>query len=187
MLLVGFLVPWNDERLLNASGDSGTKASPFVIVAKDSGIPGLDHFFNAVIMISAISVGVSGVFGGSRTLTGLAQDGWAPKFFSHHDKAGRPLRSTIAILTCGSLAFISLSTGGAVVLDWLLAIAGLAVLCSWGSICLAHIRFRKAWLHNKHGLDEISFKSPFGVYGSWLGLSLVVLLFIAQVSSSLVI
>ena len=49
---MGFLVPWNDDRLLSSGHDAGTKASPFVIVAVDSGIKGLDHFFNIVILIS---------------------------------------------------------------------------------------------------------------------------------------
>ena len=131
-----------------------------------------------------VSVGVSGVFGGSRTLTALAQDGWAPKIFAHYDQAGRPLWSTLTIMAFGTLAFISLSAGGVIIFEWLLAISGLSALFSWGSICLAHIRFRKAWKYHGHSLDEIPFKAPFGVWGSWVGLSLVVLLLIAQVRSS---
>ncbi|KAH7142109.1 hypothetical protein EDB81DRAFT_843544 [Dactylonectria macrodidyma] len=50
------------------------------------------------------------------------------------------------------------------------ALSGLANLFTWGSICLTHIRFRKAWMRHGHSLDEIPFKAAFGVIGSWFGL-----------------
>lgn len=54
-------------------------------------------------------------------------------------------------------------------------------LFTWGSICLAHIRFRAAWKYHGHTVDELPFKAIFGVYGSWVGLTLIVLVLIAQV------
>lgn len=51
---------------------------------------------------------------------------------------------------------------------------------TWGSICLAHIRFRAAWKHHGHTLDELPFKAIFGVWGSYVGLGLVILVLIAQ-------
>jgi hypothetical protein len=65
-----------------------------------------------------------------------------------------------------------------------LALSGLAALFTWGSICLAHIRFRAAWKHQGHTLDEIPFKAIGGVYGSWCGLILIFLVLMAQVSIS---
>lgn len=41
-------------------------------------------------------------------------------------------------------------------------------------------RFRKAWAYHGHTLDELPFKSMFGVYGSWLALFLMLLVLIAQ-------
>lgn len=137
---------------------------------------------NVVILISVISISVSGVYGGSRTLTALAQEGYAPKIFSYVDKSGRPLFSVIAILAFGALAYIDLASTGPVVFSWLLALSGLAALFTWGSICLAHIRFRRAWAHQGHTLDEIPFKAVGGVYGSYLGLILIFLVLVAQVS-----
>jgi yeast amino acid transporter len=49
-----------------------------------------------------------------------------------------------------------------------------------GSICLAHIRFRQAWIAQGNQLDDLPFKAAAGVYGSWIGLSLNVLCLIAQ-------
>ncbi|KAK3067854.1 Amino-acid permease inda1 [Teratosphaeriaceae sp. CCFEE 6253] len=184
LFFVGLLVPYDDERLLG-SGLIDVAASPFVIVAVNAGIPGFGDFVNVVILFSVVSIGLSGVYGGSRTLTALAEQGYAPKIFAYVDRAGRPLASTVAILAFGPLAYISLASSGETVFAWLLALSGLAALFTWGSVCLAHIRFRTAWKHHGHSLDELTFKSAFGVYGSWVGLILVVIVLIAQARSTL--
>ena len=181
LFFVGLLVPYNDERLLG-SGLIDVTASPFVIVAVDAGIPRFGDFVNVVILFSVISIGLSGVYGGSRTLTALAEQGYAPKIFAYVDRAGRPLASTVFILAFGPIAYVSLASSGETVFAWLQALSGLAALFTWGSICLAHIRFRHAWKYQGHSLDELTFKSAFGIYGSWVGLGLVVLVLIAQVS-----
>ncbi|KAK0664157.1 Amino-acid permease inda1 [Lasiodiplodia hormozganensis] len=180
LLFVGLLVPYNDDRLLGANPFIDVAASPFVIAANDAGLTGFDSFINVVILISVISIGLSGVYGGSRTLTALAEQGYAPKIFTYVDKAGRPLWSTIAILVCALLAYINLDEDGQIVFDWLVALSGLAALFTWGSICLAHIRFRAAWAYHGHSVDEIPFQAVGGVYGSWLGFILIVLVLIAQ-------
>lgn len=181
LFFVGLLIDSNDPALLSTSAYADVKASPFVLVGKYAGLKGFDHFMNLVILVSVLSIGVSGVYGGSRTLTALAQQGYAPKIFTYIDKSGRPLPSVIVLIAFGLLAFINLDAQGPVIFEWLLALSGLAALFTWGSICLAHIRFRKAWKHQGHTLDEIPFKAAFGVYGSWLGLILCVLVLIAQV------
>lgn len=180
LTFVGLLIPHDDERLLG-SGYIDVTASPFVIVAERAGIIGFAHFTNVVIMFSVVSIGLSGVYGGSRTLTALAEQGYAPKFFTYVDRAGRPLWATLAIIAWSPLAYMTLSTGGTVAFDWLQSLSGLAALFTWGSICFAHIRFRNAWAYHGHTLDELPFKAIFGVWGSWLGLGLVVLVLVAQV------
>lgn len=176
------MVPYDDDRLLGANPFIDVAASPFVIAANDAGLIGFDSFINVVILVSVISIGLSGVYGGSRTLTALAEQGYAPKAFTYIDKSGRPLWSTIAVIACGLLAYINLNEDGQIVFDWLVALSGLAALFTWGSICVAHIRFRAAWTHHGHTVDEIPFRAVGGVYGSWIGFILVVLVLIAQVS-----
>lgn len=181
LTFVGLLVPHTDERLIG-SGFITVKASPFVIVAEYGGIPAFADFVNVVILCSVISIGLSGVYGGSRTLTALAEQGYAPKVFRYVDRAGRPLWSTVVILACSPLAYITLASTGETVFNWLLQLSGLAALFTWGSICLAHIRFRAAWKYQGHTLDELPFRSVFGVGGSWVGFLLCILVLIAQVS-----
>lgn len=180
LFFVGLLVNSNDDRLLGANPYADVNASPFVIVGKNAGIKGFDSFMNVIILVSVLSIGVSAVFGGSRTLTALAQQGYAPRIFTYIDRSGRPLPSVAVIILFGIIAYVSLSTNGSTVFDWLLALSGLAALFTWGSICLAHIRFRSAWKYHGHTLDEIPFRALAGVYGSYLGLALCILVLIAQ-------
>lgn len=180
LTFVGLLIPYDDERLLGSGAFIDVSTSPFVIVAVDAGIPAFGDFVNAVILMAVISIGLSGVYGGSRTLTALAEQGYAPKVFAYIDRAGRPLWSTIAIIGCSPLAFITLASTGVEVFNWLVALSGLAALFTWGSICFAHIRFRAAWKYHGHSTDELPFKAVFGVYGSWVGFILIILVLIAQ-------
>ncbi|KAK1753800.1 amino-acid permease inda1 [Echria macrotheca] len=181
LLFVGLLISADDERLIGANAFANSQASPFVLVGKYAGLNGYDHFINGVIMVSVISIGLSGVYGGSRTLTALAEQGYAPRVFAYVDRSGRPLYSTIIVVAMGFLAFAGVDQKNAVELfDWLLSISGLAALFTWGSICLAHIRFRMAWKRQGHTLDEIPFKAALGTIGSYIGLGLSILVFIAQ-------
>jgi len=182
LFFVGLLVPYDDPGLIGAADQAYADAntSPFVLVGKYANLTGFDSFMNVIILVSVVSIGVSAVYGGSRTLTALAQQGYAPKFFAYIDRSGRPLYSVIAILAFGPLAYINLSTDGPTVFNWLLALSGLAALFTWGSICLAHIRFRIAWKRQGHSLDEIPFKAIGGVYGSWMGLILNIIVLVAN-------
>ncbi|SPQ20363.1 a09aea6d-0974-478e-9652-da3f7850f466 [Thermothielavioides terrestris] len=180
LFFVGLLIAHDDQNLLGANPFINVNASPFVLVGKYANLKGFDSFMNVIILISVLSIGVSAVYGGSRTLTALAQQGYAPKIFSYIDRSGRPLFSVIILLAFGPLAYISLSASGPTVFGWLQALSGLAALFTWGSICLAHIRFRRAWQYHGHTLDEIPFKAVGGVYGSILGVILVVIVLVAQ-------
>ncbi|KAH6971828.1 amino acid permease-domain-containing protein [Ilyonectria sp. MPI-CAGE-AT-0026] len=186
LFFVGLLVSADDDRLLSESSYSNSKASPFVLAAEYSGLNGFNHFMNAIILVSVLSIGVSSVYGGSRTLTAMAQTGYAPKIFSYVDRSGRPLFSVLLIIVLGALAYVNLSADGGTVFDWLLALSGLSTLFTWGSVCLAHIRFRKAWAYHGHTLDEIPFQAVGGVYGSYLGLILIALVMIAQFYTAII-
>ena len=176
-------MPSDDPNLISATGTSNDpNTSPFVLAAKYAGLNGLDHFMNFTILVSVLSIGVSAVYGGSRCLTALAQQGYAPKIFSYIDRSGRPLPSVILHILCGFLAFMSMDNNGETVFNWLLSLSALAALFTWGSVCLAHIRFRSAWKAQGHTLDEIPFRAIGGVAGSWLGFVLCCIVLAATVS-----
>ncbi|KAH6646484.1 general amino-acid permease GAP1 [Truncatella angustata] len=180
LTLIGLLVPYNDRRLLSGDTNANAAASPFVIAIENAKIDILPSIMNVVILVAVLSVGNSSVFGSSRTLAALADQGQAPRILSYVDRRGRPLVAIIAVLSVGLLAYLADLDVQSTVLDWLLAISGLSSIFTWASICLAHIRFRKAWALRGHGLHELAFRSQCGVWGSWIGLILNLLVLVAQ-------
>lgn len=161
LTIIGLLIPYNYSRLLGApDAGEGSAASPFVLVFSRANIRGLDHLVNVTICISVLSIGLSCVYAGSRTLTALAETGYAPKCFAYIDRAGRPLWSVLAILAFAPIAYVNCAPDadvGGQVFDWLLALSGLSTLFTWLAICLSHIRFRKAWRVQGHSLEELPF------------------------------
>jgi amino acid transporter len=154
-----------------------SKASPFVIAITEAGIHGLDSIMNSVIMVSVLSVANSALFGSSRTLAALAEQGQAPQILAYIDKNGRPIVSIAVASSIGLIAYLSLSEIAGQAFTWLLALSGLSCIFTWASICLAHIRFRQAWKAQGHSLNELAYKSSVGVIGSWIGfVSLMVVL-----------
>ncbi|KAG7293072.1 hypothetical protein NEMBOFW57_003118 [Staphylotrichum longicolle] len=163
-------------RLLGAKSAADASASPFVIAIESAGIEVLP----AVILIAVISVGNSAVFGSSRTLAALADQRQAPQILGYVDRRGRPLVAILVASLIGLLGYLADLEQQSDVLNWLLAASGLSSVFTWGSICLAHIRFRKAWAAKGRSLGELAFQSQVGVAGSWLGLALNVLVLVAQ-------
>jgi amino acid transporter len=64
---------------------------------------------NAVIMISVLSVGNSSVYGSSRTLAALAEQGQAPQFLAYIDRKGRPLWAICVASAMGLFCFLAAS------------------------------------------------------------------------------
>lgn len=179
LFMIGLIVRSDDDRLLNASG-AHTAFSPFIIAISDAGIKVLPSIFNAVITISVLSVANSCTFGSTRTMQALAQNGMGPRFLAKVDKHGRPTWCVVIQLLFGLLAFVNEAGAGSTFFNWLLALSGLSSFFIWGSICLAHIRFRAGWLAQGHTLSELPYRASFGVIGSGIGLLLNILCLIAS-------
>ncbi|KAK6378847.1 uncharacterized protein PV06_10506 [Exophiala oligosperma] len=178
LFLVGLIVPANSDLYGSAGAES--RHSPFVIAIQLANIKALPSIFNAVILIAVMSVANSCTFGSTRTIQALAANGMAPKILAYIDRKGRPLSVTILQLLFGCLAFINLAPNGGTIFTWLLSLSGLAIIFIYGSIALAHIRFRNAWKYNGHSLDELPFRAAFGVWGSYLCVLISVLALMAQ-------
>jgi amino acid transporter len=173
-------VPHNHPKLLGAKSAADASASPFVIAIESAGIAILPGVMNSVILIAVISVGNSAVFGSSRTLAALADQRQAPQILGYVDRRGRPLVAILVASAIGLLGYLADLDEKTDVLNWLLAVSGLSSVFTWGSICLAHIRFRKAWAAKGRSIHSLAFRSQVGVVGSWIGLSLNILVLIAQ-------
>ncbi|KAK1227092.1 Amino-acid permease inda1 [Marasmius sp. AFHP31] len=177
LTIIGLLLPYTEPQLF---GGTGANVSPFVIVMKKAGIKGLDHLINVTICISVLSIGLSAVYAGSRTLVALAEKGYAPKIFTYVDKSSRPLPAVVLFLATCPLAYIDTTEKGGTVFNWLVAVSALSTIVTWMSICICHIRFRAAWKAQGHSVEELPFQALGGAWGSWFGVIMMVLVLIAQ-------
>jgi len=179
LLFVGLMVRSDDPRLLGGSYDANT--SPFVLTFVDAGVAGLPHLVNATITVSVLSIGMSCVYAGSRTLMALAEQGYAPKILTYVDKAGRPSFAVLFIIAFSPIAYANCAPDiGTQIFNWLLALSGLSTIVTWLSINVAHIRFRMAWKKQGHHVDELPFRALGGIWGSAFGATVLVLVLIAQ-------
>ncbi|KAG8905466.1 hypothetical protein FRB99_008907 [Tulasnella sp. 403] len=174
LIFIGLLIPYNDP-LLTQGGGFNARFSPFVIIVQRAGVHALAHVVNICIIVAIISIACSGVYAASRTFHALAEQGYAPKPFAYVDKAGRPLFATVFVCAWAPIAFINLGSAGPIIFDWLMAVCGLSALFTWGSICLSHIRFRRAWSVQGHHYDEIPYQAALGLPGTWCGFLLILL------------
>ena len=184
LFMVGLILRSDDPDLLGSSG-ANTKASPFVLAIERAGVSGLPSVFNAVITIAVLSVANSCTYGSTRTMQALAARGMGPKFLTYIDSKGRPVWCVLIQLAFGLLAFINEASAGSDFFSWLLSLSGLSYFFVWGSINIAHIRFRRGWQVQGHTLDELPFKAQFGVIGSYIGAFLNIIALIATFYVSL--
>ncbi|CAN6666627.1 general amino-acid permease Gap1p [Trichomonascus vanleenenianus] len=179
LFIVSLLVPYTNSQLLGTSSVD-IKASPFVIAIQNAGIRVLPSIFNVVIMIAVLSVGNSAVYGCSRTLAALAEQNLAPRQFGYIDKGGRPLVAIGFTCLIGLLCFLSATPKQTEVFAWLMALSGLSLIFTWGSINLCHIRYRRAYKVQGRSMDDIPYKAAGSVYGAYLSFIINCLILIGQ-------
>lgn len=168
----------NNDQLL---GGSGTNASPFVIAFNNSGLPGLAHAMNAIILISVFSSASGTFYGCPRILMGLAHLNMAPKIFSRVSRRGVPyVGYAISAILSGGLAYINLSESGAVVFGWFLNLSSLVALLLWSVIFVVNIRLRKAWIVQGKDMSNLPWKTNLNPYIAWYGLFWSILIVIIE-------
>ncbi|KAI7871604.1 amino acid permease/ SLC12A domain-containing protein [Spinellus fusiger] len=164
MFVIGMIIPYNDP--LNITDCTGSASvSPFTIVFQKSGLNSVAHVINAVVLVTVVSCANSGMYVATRTLCTLSQENIAPSKLSYITSRGVPIYALIAT-TCISLVAIATSfLPGRSLFFILVKLSGVSIFISWGGICCAHYRFRKAYLRQKYRLSDLPFVAhahPFG-------------------------
>ncbi|KAL6949655.1 hypothetical protein ACO0OE_001748 [Hanseniaspora uvarum] len=177
ILFIGFLVPYNSPKLLGG-GSSESDASPLIIAA--SKVNAYPHILNAVIIMSVLSVANNSLYTSSRVLHSIFSQFYPNPKLTYIDRRGRPLACLLIAGLFGLLCFIAAAPFRVTFFNWLLAISGLSLLFTYGGMNLAHIRFRRAMKVQGRSLNELAFISQTGVWGSYWGFIIIVLIFIAQ-------
>ncbi|GKT90496.1 amino acid permease [Colletotrichum tofieldiae] len=171
LLLLGFVVPSDDPGL--ASTGHGAKYSPFTLAAQLANIQHLPSFFNALIAVAIVSMANTSIFAASRAFQALCEKGMGPRWGATV-KWGVPVYAFLITFIFGLIAFANLAPGGGAIFDWLLSLSGASNYYTWASICVSHIRFRKAWAAQGHDHKMLLWNSPFGAWGAWVGVIICV-------------
>lgn len=158
IFLIGLCIPYTNQNLV---GGYDASASPFTIVFEQAGVTVGASLINAVILITVLSAGNSGLYAASRTLMALSRNGHAPRIFARANRMGVPLYALGFSAIWSLLALLTLNNGSAKVFTWLLNIVSVEGFFTWGTISITHFRFRRAY--RKQGFNEADLP-----YKAWL-------------------
>ncbi|QOX63845.1 amino acid permease [Anoxybacterium hadale] len=181
IIIVGFILPYNDPNLLSSSGEvTDIAISPFTLIFERAGIAAAASIMNAVILTSVLSCGNSGMYASTRMLYAMAVEGKAPKIFQKVNKRGVPVPALVLTALVGALCFLTSLAGNGTVYMWLVSASGLAGFIAWLGISISHYKFRKAYLAQGHSLDELKFRAKWYPFGPILATVLCAIVIIGQ-------
>lgn len=171
-LCVGIVCSSNDSALTAAINESrpGAGSSPYVIAMNNLGIKILPDIVNVALITAAFSAGNAYTYCSSRTLYGMALDGYAPRIFTRCNKYGVPIYSVAISLVWGLISLLQLNDNSAVVLNWLINLITASQLINFAVLCITYLFFRRAYLMKKDVLPKLPFKSWGQPYTAIVGL-----------------
>lgn len=151
------IYPWNEVSYIG---------SPFVMTFAKVGITTAAGIINFVVLTAALSGCNSGLYSSGRMLYTLAQNGQAPKIFSHLSKTGVPrigIGVTIAFLIIGVILNYILPDSKLFL--YLYSASVFPGMIAWFVLAYSQKNFRKYW--GKDVMAEHPFKSPLYPYANW--------------------
>lgn len=167
MLVLMTLWPWNEV---------GMKASPFVQIFDNIGIPAAAHILNFVVLTAAASVYNSAIYSNSRMLYGLADNGNAPKFLAKLSSRKVPVNG---ILLSSGITLIVVALNfffPGQIFMYLMSIVTGAVVLSWILIDITHLKFKEHCEKSGHTTKFPSLLYPIANYACLLFLAGILIL-----------
>jgi yeast amino acid transporter len=188
VFLLGMIVPYDSDRLAFAIKKGGTTAaaSPFVVAVQIAGIPHLPGILNACICLFVFSAANSDLYIASRTLYGLASEGYAPRIFKRTDRRGVPIYALGLSAIIAGIAFLNVADDSRKVFIYFVNLVTIFGLLTWISILVAHIWFVRA--RKAQGIPEsaLAFVAPLGIWGSYVALGFCILIALTKNFSAFV-
>ncbi|KAF9310852.1 hypothetical protein BG003_008033 [Podila horticola] len=166
IFIIGLVIPYTDPNLLGSGSvdKAAISVSPFTLVLQKAFQPA-SHIMNAVILITVLSAGNSGMYASTRTLFMLARDGKAPAIFARVNSRGIPMESLAFTTLIAGLSFGASLLGSGEVYNWLLNISSISGFIAWLGIAASHYRFRRAYVAQGGDVSRLPYKAamfPFG-------------------------
>ncbi len=135
---------------------------------------------NAIILIAVLSACNASLFSSTRIFWHMAKRKHAPKFFTHINHHGVPLRALLLKALFGCLVFLSSIFGNGHIFIWLVNISSLAGFIAWLGIAISHYRFRKAYLAQGKRLSDFPYYARLFPFGSIFALVLCFIIILGQ-------
>ena len=165
LVVIMSLVPWNQLD---------PTQSPFVMVFDRIGIPAAGGIINFVVITAAASSCNSGIFSTGRMLYTLSQFEQAPRFLGKVNAGHVPARG---VTVSAAVMLIGVALNYVVpeqVFVWVISVATVGALWTWGIILISHLGYRKAVAEGRAA------PSPFRMPGSpvmnWISLAVILLI-----------
>ncbi|VDB91570.1 unnamed protein product [Peniophora sp. CBMAI 1063] len=175
VIVIGLLVPSNDDRLNLASGTAAS--SPFVIAIQNAKIRALPSIINACLLTAAWSAASSDMYTSSRALYGLALAGNAPRIFSMTMKRnGLPILALLVSVAFALLSYMGTTAGSGKVFTWFSNMTSIAGLLTWFGICVTYIRFYAGM--KAQGIDRttLPYYTNLQPYAAWYAAIFIVII-----------
>lgn len=179
VIALGMAVPYNNERLISASGGKTSgAASPFVIAAELAGIPKLDSVINAFLLVFTVSAANSDIYLASRTIWALAKEGQAPAIFHHTNKNGVPVAavgiSSLFIL----LGFMNITSSASTVFGYFVSLVTVFGALNWISILVSYHFMLQGMKAQGIPRSVMPYRNPLLPWGAYLAFAITVLVII---------
>ena len=165
LVVIMSLVPWNQLD---------PNQSPFVVVFDRIGIPAAAGIINFVVITAAASSCNSGIFSTGRMLYTLSQFGQAPRFLGKVNAGHVP---AMGVTVSAAMMLIGVLLNYVVpeqVFIWVISVATVGALWTWGIILVAHMGYRKAVAEGR--AEPSPFRMPGSPVTNWIALAFILVI-----------
>ncbi|AGF74447.1 amino acid permease [Bartonella australis AUST/NH1] len=161
------LHPWNEIGLIH---------SPFVSIFENLGVSSAANILNIIVVVAVISAINGEMYGASRMIHGLSQEGYALKKFQHLSKNGVPIFVILLIFSVFLFGVILNYFYHTQLFFFIAAMATFATVFVWMMILLSQIFMRLKML--KMEQRDLKFPIPFWPIGSIFSVLFMVFIFV---------
>ncbi|GAA6009966.1 uncharacterized protein JCM10292_005484 [Rhodotorula paludigena] len=168
VFIVGLIVRADDPELIAVTKQStSAAASPFVLAIERAQIRALPDIINGCLLLFVMSAANSDLYIGTRTLYGLAAQGYAPRFFMKVNRYGTPYYATALCSAICCISYLAADSGSYQVFTYFTATVTLLGALTWLSILGSHLAFMRALKAQGVSRDSLPWKAPGQPYVAW--------------------
>jgi AAT family amino acid transporter len=167
VIVLVLVMPWSE---------AGLSESPFVSVLRRSGVHAAAALMNFVVLTAALSAANANLYLVARTLFSLGRGGYVPAALGEVDRHGTPIKALLTSTAGLGVAVVIQALWPDSAYVWFFGVALFGAILVWFTAFLTHVAFRRH--RERTGSSRLSFRSPFGAAGSWLGAALMLALLI---------